>query len=532
MRAWAFLVLAMAGLGLSATPARAQNIFTLQLYNTDDLMTARITNSFYNGQIVLQNAYAQDTGAVNITSFVKPGLNDLNIQDYNNLGGWGYGYIFKENGVTIAQGSCGFITTAPGAFGCNGNSQTQTNQVVFNTDIIFQDLVSPSMNVVTTSVNSVSQQYQNVSTGVGTTLNSLTNYLANNESSAEQNGIPGPPFNPGPNNFGDNGPPTDNPNGGADSGSGGFDPGKYGSGTTLADPSGSIRSQYAAEPAQPLVFKAMPPVGSASTRPADPAPYYGFLMGYAGTTPFGGGSMGIRHAVWPGVDAGATIGATTSQENNLLFGGSSRTNTGSVNVFLDRMPSAGLQWLVAANAQYAALAIARGYLDLTGAPVTSSGNTDSQGIGATARLGWVYQTGKQTTLTPFGSITVSRTWINAYNESNGPFPMQFNAVAQNNETTRLGFDGSYALGNGRTIWGTVNWAHSFEGTTPGISGMLIGLFPLAVPGAPVAQDWAEVTGGIRVALQRDSSINASVSASVFQGQPTIFQATLTYEKKL
>ena len=128
------LGLAALSFGIMVTSGSAfADVYTLELNNTDDVMTAFITNSGNSDTQILQNTFGNDTGPVDISSDITPGANDLTIQDFNDLGGWTYGYIFQVNGITYAQGSCGNA----GSFGCNDNAQFPTNAVAFTTDIRF-----------------------------------------------------------------------------------------------------------------------------------------------------------------------------------------------------------------------------------------------------------------------------------------------------------------------------------------------------------------------------------------------------------
>ena len=62
--------------------------YQLELYNVDDAMTAYITNSANTGTQILSATYLQDTGLVDISSFVTPGAHDILVQDVKSEGGW------------------------------------------------------------------------------------------------------------------------------------------------------------------------------------------------------------------------------------------------------------------------------------------------------------------------------------------------------------------------------------------------------------------------------------------------------------
>jgi PEP-CTERM motif len=118
---------------IAVSAASASSVYTLQFYNIDDTMTGYISNSAFSGQEVLQASFLQDTGPVDISSFVRPGSNDILVTDYNGPAGWTYGFDFKIDGVTYDSGVCGSANT----IGCNNSDVTHTNQIVFSHDIVF-----------------------------------------------------------------------------------------------------------------------------------------------------------------------------------------------------------------------------------------------------------------------------------------------------------------------------------------------------------------------------------------------------------
>jgi hypothetical protein len=115
---------------LASVPAYSQ-IYQLRLYNADDTLTATISNSAGNNQQLRQVGYGQDTGIVDVTSFVKPGSNTIHLSLFNTGGGYTYGYDFYVNGVKTDSNSCG----TAGVVGCNNNDQTHQNQIAYTHDI-------------------------------------------------------------------------------------------------------------------------------------------------------------------------------------------------------------------------------------------------------------------------------------------------------------------------------------------------------------------------------------------------------------
>ena len=523
----------------NVAPARAQNTYSLSFFNVDDVMTGTL-----NGTQVLQVTFNK-TGSVNLTPLVAPGFNTLNIQDYNFGGGYTWGYSFLINGVqapnTTGQPlTCGTVNV----FGCNNNDQNHQNQVVFNVNYVFCNCTTAFMQQFTQSASQASTQQ---SQSIQNQQLQLTQYLtqgggpgggpggtplggpaAGPLSAGGVNPFPGLPTGPG-------GPASDNPDGGSDLGSGGFNAHRYPYALpygTLTDPSGGAISQYAPQDPLPGVFKAMPPVGSRpAAQPAAPV-WSGFLLGTIGGTAGdgnGGGAVGVQHIDGSGLTLGGTIGATVDRAT-ALFGGVTKTDSGSVNVFASRVPDTGWQWLVIGSASYASLDLTRGYLN-AGAPATSEGGTHSNGLGAVGRLGFGYAVAPSWTVTPFASYALTNSRIWGYTESSGPLPMQFNNIVQTLNTTRLGGDARYTIVPGSSwLFGELAWAHQFEPTSAAVSGTVIGVFPLLAPGTPVDQDWLEATGGAHFTLTKDTTVTGSLTTAAYPHSAARYLASVSLTK--
>jgi PEP-CTERM motif-containing protein len=92
----------------------------VSLFNTDDVLKATITNSSFNGQVVLTNNFLQTTGLVDISSFVTTGTNRLDFLLTNTQLGYTWGIQVFDNGNLILNSSCGNV----GVLGCNNNDFT------------------------------------------------------------------------------------------------------------------------------------------------------------------------------------------------------------------------------------------------------------------------------------------------------------------------------------------------------------------------------------------------------------------------
>ena len=101
------------------TPTPAPVVWTLELFNVDDQMTAAM-----NGKIIANVGY-NGTNTITLNpSFIQGQDNRLSIQVSNAAGGWTYGFRIKKNGVVAvtksgnrAEASCGQV----GVQGCNNS---------------------------------------------------------------------------------------------------------------------------------------------------------------------------------------------------------------------------------------------------------------------------------------------------------------------------------------------------------------------------------------------------------------------------
>ena len=125
--------LRFAAIGLCSLAAEAQAAtYLLKFYNVDDDMSAYITNSDYSQSLLFSKGFGQDYPYVDISPYVRNGINTLSLMLSNGPKGYTYGYDFKIDNVTYASGSCGIFNT----YGCNADSYDQG--LVWSTNIRFK----------------------------------------------------------------------------------------------------------------------------------------------------------------------------------------------------------------------------------------------------------------------------------------------------------------------------------------------------------------------------------------------------------
>ena len=119
-----------------AMPASAST-YLLKFYQVDDDMSAYITNSDYNQELLFSKGFGADYDYVDISSDVRDGINALTLTLVNGIKGYTYGYDFKIDGLSYASGACGVFDTT----GCDADSYDQG--WVWSTNIKFKG-TSPS----------------------------------------------------------------------------------------------------------------------------------------------------------------------------------------------------------------------------------------------------------------------------------------------------------------------------------------------------------------------------------------------------
>jgi len=90
------------------------NSLVIDVFNVDDIERVKV-----NGRTVGQLGYGQ-TGSVDVMPWLNPGLNVVEIELENLLGGWTYGFRLRGDGVVLAIEECGDA----GSLGCLDDDHT------------------------------------------------------------------------------------------------------------------------------------------------------------------------------------------------------------------------------------------------------------------------------------------------------------------------------------------------------------------------------------------------------------------------
>ena len=178
------------------------------------------------------------------------------------------------------------------------------------------------------------------------------------------------------------------------------------------------------------------------------------------------------------------------------------------------------------------LDLTRGYMNGAGY-ATSSGSTEAEVFSLSGRAQWTANISEDISLTPFAEYTWQTTHIDAYTESGGPFPANFDSREEYSNLIRTGLRADVALIDKLDTWIWGAWNHRLEDSSTGMSGSATGIGAFAYPGAPIDQDWADA--GVGAAWSITDRLSASTSLGFAVGcddnsvSDTTLSAGLSYQ---
>ncbi|MDP1658234.1 MAG: autotransporter domain-containing protein [Methylotenera sp.] len=168
--------------------------------------------------------------------------------------------------------------------------------------------------------------------------------------------------------------------------------------------------------------------------------------------------------------------------------------------------------------------IRRGYLN-AGLPTTSNGETDSRTWALRARLDWENSLALgNTQLTPYADLSHIEARTDAYTETGGGFPVQFNARTDRATDLRLGMNSVLPVAEQVRVVGTLELAHRFQDTQASTSGQVIGLFGFNLTGADNKQTWLRAGVGVEGKLGKGTG-SLMLNATTEGAAPTAWLAT-------
>lgn len=138
----------------------------------------------------------------------------------------------------------------------------------------------------------------------------------------------------------------------------------------------------------------------------------------------------------------------------------------------------------------------RGYLNAS-VPDASTGSPDVNTWGLRARLDWD-QAWKAASaeFSPYVDLSYTEAKLDAYTETGGGFPAQFDERKDKATELRIGVNAAKPMANGLRLLGTLEATHRFQKSGARTSGQVIGLFAFDLDGVENKRDWLRAGVGV------------------------------------
>jgi probable HAF family extracellular repeat protein len=237
----------------------------------------------------------------------------------------------------------------------------------------------------------------------------------------------------------------------------------------------------------------------------------------------GGGEIGLAKNVGGTLQFGLALGQTYSDADGAFDGRTRVRSTYILPEMTARFGATPLYGTVRALYAKGDADISRGYQN-AGMNVISRGDPDLESYGVLARLDWrnAWET-RALGLTPYVSMSYSRTKLDSYTESGGGFPAVWNGWSESATIARTGLDAVYAVNDKLNLLGTVEAAHRFESRAADVGGQVVGLYGFNFSGASVPQNWMRVAAGLE-AVSGNSKTSATINGASGGGDPSFWLA--------
>lgn len=225
---------------------------------------------------------------------------------------------------------------------------------------------------------------------------------------------------------------------------------------------------------------------------------------------FGLAEAGLGHSYGP-LQVNLAVGRTWAKQTQ-DFGGYT-TTTGNFVLGEALFPIAGKLWGVVGGYWNAGEAkTRRGYLN-AGTQDASSGipDVESKGIRVRLEMDEAFTLGGAA-LSPFVDLSHVKSELDAYTETGGGFPLQWNARQEKATEWRLGANASLPTAGGLRVVGGLDAVHRVERTGVRSSGEVAGLFPFAIEGQRLKRDWVHAVAGVEGKLA-DGTASLTLNAT-------------------
>ena len=200
------------------------------------------------------------------------------------------------------------------------------------------------------------------------------------------------------------------------------------------------------------------------------------------------GTVGLMAEVSEDLRLGAgIIGGYGDTETYL--GGSSRVYAAGGSVLAAYEQPEGLRLYGTAFVAHLSVDTDRHYYNGAGID-GSNGETDGVGYGAAVRGGWAFPVHRDISVMPYVELRWSKTKLDGYTETDGPFPATYSDQKSERTTSHVGLQGDLGVTPDLRVYPRVAWGHQLYSDEGTLTATTIGLTQTLNPG-PEDRSWAE-----------------------------------------
>jgi len=219
---------------------------------------------------------------------------------------------------------------------------------------------------------------------------------------------------------------------------------------------------------------------------------------------------------------GGVIGSTGSTD--LAMGGESALDSVGGSMIAAYETPAGLRLYGSAFASYLDVDIDRNYMNGAGI-ATSHGQTNGIGYGAAMRAGWEFPIVTDFSVMPYGELEASKTKLDGYVETDGPFPGRFDEQNSKQVTSRLGAQINHNLTEKLELGFRGAWAHRVTDDQSALSVSTAG-FTGTLGSEKGDRNWAEGAVNARWQITSDTTLTSEITGRTGKTQEPVGTFTL------
>ncbi len=210
----------------------------------------------------------------------------------------------------------------------------------------------------------------------------------------------------------------------------------------------------------------------------------------------GEGGFGISLPLTDGLTLGTGM-FMGRRSVDLQYNGKQISNMFGPGAFLSYAPEP-YGWRAKLGALYerASLELNRGYTNGAGSTV-AKGDTEGHVFSLSGHLGYIHPLTPVLAVQPYVEYDLQATILDAYTETDTPFPAHFDERRDVMNKARLGAELRCTQWENLDLWGWGAWSHRFDEKGPSMEGYLVGLTDFSYGGGTIDHDWAEVGGGVK-----------------------------------